>query len=84
MADLQALDWCLYLGMEYVTVYAFSTENFKRPSGGHAVAFPSPASLEASQSNSSRPDAYPGHLLFARKLDAEHGSPSFARAKWTL
>lgn len=27
----QALDWCLFLGVEVVTVYAFSTENFKRP-----------------------------------------------------
>ena len=27
----QFLDWCVDLGIEIVTVYAFSTENFKRP-----------------------------------------------------
>jgi ditrans,polycis-polyprenyl diphosphate synthase len=27
----KALNWCLDLGVEEVTVYAFSTENFKRP-----------------------------------------------------
>jgi len=27
----EALNWCLDLGVEEVTVYAFSTENFKRP-----------------------------------------------------
>ncbi|MEN6329513.1 MAG: polyprenyl diphosphate synthase [Methanobacteriaceae archaeon] len=27
----KVLDWCIDLGIEIVTVYAFSTENFKRP-----------------------------------------------------
>jgi len=27
---LQALEWCLDLGISQVTVYAFSIENFKR------------------------------------------------------
>ncbi|HEX3013191.1 MAG TPA: polyprenyl diphosphate synthase, partial [Methanobacterium sp.] len=27
----KVLDWCIELGIEIVTVYAFSTENFKRP-----------------------------------------------------
>ena len=28
--SVQTLDWCLNLGVEEVTVYAFSIENFKR------------------------------------------------------
>ena len=30
MSHLQTLEWCLDLGVEMVTVYAFSIENFKR------------------------------------------------------
>ncbi len=29
----QLLDWCQMLGVKFVTLYTFSTENFRRPSG---------------------------------------------------
>ena len=28
--NIQTLEWCMELGVEMVTVYAFSIENFKR------------------------------------------------------
>jgi ditrans,polycis-polyprenyl diphosphate synthase len=28
---VDALEWCLDLGINYVTVYAFSVDNFRRP-----------------------------------------------------
>ena len=31
MRAAQTLEWCMQLGLEAVTVYAFSIENFKRP-----------------------------------------------------